>query len=464
MNKRSLHDQLEECKKIVREKEDAKLRNKERSLSAIQEEKTDKPDRQDLAKVLQGLYDSGRIDKSDLPESIYEEMMKGKKEAYVMEVHPYRIYQGKDGRYRTHVMDPDTTDKRRSVAKHTRKELIDALYDHYKALEHPEEYKRQKIKTLRDLYPVWLEHKKLQAASDNYPVRIDSDWKKFYSDDPIADVPLSKLTPLMLEEWALKKIKAFDMTKTCYNNMTIILRQGLDYAVDMDILNKNPFRRVRIDTRRLLVKPKKKEDALQVFTDEEIRKFEALAWEDFSNPGKKVYRLAPLAALFAFYTGVRVGELTGLRFSDIEGDEIHIQRMVRRNDHKVIDHTKTECGDRYIPLTSKAVEILDAAKNYHAENSPEGSDWIFSEYRRPLPSRIVEEYFAKYCTEIQTAHKSTHCARKTYTSSLIDANININTVRKVVGHSDERTTLKNYVYDRNTSAEKKRKFEDALSF
>ena len=138
--------------------------------------------------------------------------------------------------------------------------------------------------------------------------------------------------------------------------------------------------------------------------------------------------------------------------------------MVRRNDHKVIDHTKTECGDRYIPLTSKAVEILDTAKNYHAENSPEGSDWIFSEYRRPLPIRIVEEYFAKYCTEIQTAHKSTHCARKTYTSSLIDANININTVRKVVGYSDERTTLKNYVYARNTSAEKKRKFEDALSF
>ena len=53
-------------------------------------------------------------------------------------------------------------------------------------------------------------------------------------------------------------------------------------------------------------------------------------------------------------------------------------------------------------------------------------------------------------------------AAKTALSSL--PNININTVRKVVGHSDERTTLKNYVYDRNTSAEKKRKFEDALSF
>ena len=55
-------------------------------------------------------------------------------------------------------------------------------------------------------------------------------------------------------------------------------------------------------------------------------------------------------------------------------------------------------------------------------------------------------------------------SQRTFTSSLIDANINISTVRKVVGDAAERTTLRNYVYDRNTSAEKKKKFEKALEY
>ena len=63
----------------------------------------------------------------------------------------------------------------------------------------------------------------------------------------------------------------------------------------------------------MLVHPPKKADKDQVFSDKEIHTFSSNAWEDFENPGRKVYRLAPLAALFTFYTGLRVGELTGLK-------------------------------------------------------------------------------------------------------------------------------------------------------
>lgn len=70
----------------------------------------------------------------------------------------------------------------------------------------------------------------------------------------------------------------------------------------------------------------------------------------------------------------------------------------------------------------------------------------------------------KCCEQIRTPHKSTHSARKTYVSTLIDANVNINTVRKAVGHADERTTYRNYVFDRSTPAEKMKKFEAALDY
>jgi integrase len=133
---------------------------------------------------------------------------------------------------------------------------------------------------------------------------------------------------------------------------------------------------------------------------------------------------------------------------------------VERESHDVIDHAKTKTGTgRRIPLTKPALRIISACKAF-----PHESDWIFSEYERPLPSRVVEEYFAKYCKILETPQKSTHCARKTYISSLIDAGININTVREAAGHADERTTFHNYVFDRSTPKEKRDKFESAMVF
>ena len=60
-------------------------------------------------------------------------------------------------------------------------------------------------------------------------------------------------------------------------------------------------------------------------------------------------------------------------------------------------------------------------------------------------------------------YRSSHKARKTYISSLIDVGININTVRALAGHADERTTYFNYYFDRAPEDEKKRLLEAALS-
>ena len=79
---------------------------------------------------------------------------------------------------------------------------------------------------------------------------------------------------------------------------------------------------------------------------------------------------APLAIIFMFYTGLRIGELVALRESDIEGNQIHIQRQETRvfedidAEHSrmvgyaIVDHTKTEVGNRYVPLVPIAQAIL----------------------------------------------------------------------------------------------------------
>ena len=71
--------------------------------------------------------------------------------------------------------------------------------------------------------------------------------------------------------------------------------------------------------------------------------------------------------------------------------------------------------------------------------------------------------YRKYCKKIGISKKSSHKARKTYISALLDGDVNLNSVREMAGHRDERTTLANYYYDRSTDEEKLQLVEAALT-
>ena len=51
-----------------------------------------------------------------------------------------------------------------------------------------------------------------------------------------------------------------------------------------------------------------------------------------------------------------------------------------------------------------------------------------------------------------------------YNSALLDSGVNLNTARELMGHVDERTTLKNYCYDRSSESDRIERIEKALDF
>lgn len=404
-------------------------------------------------KILEFLAADGKIDLSD----VQERMNKKQRENYIFSVHPYKIYQAADGRWRTHIADTSSPEKRKVVAKTSRDTLYEFLYDHYnKANQSSEDI------TLRSLYPDWLEYKRLHTNAETYISRIETDWKTYYTNTSIVEIPIVRLDKLTLDTWAHKLIQDNNMTKTQYYNVTVIMRQMLLYAVDKELLESSPFSKVKIDGKRLFRKAKKKPDYTQVFLKEEIEPLCELAWEDF-KAGKSKYKLAPLAVIFQMQTGLRIGEVCAVTYQDIEHEDyIHIQRMLRRDTSTIVNHTKTDCGDREVYLTQKARKLITTAKEYQKNMGLDSNGYIFSVSGEPLPEHAVAYLYRKYCKKMGIIQKSSHKARKTYISSLIDGQININTIREMAGHSDERTTLKNYVFDRSTPAEKKAKIEAAL--
>ena len=383
-----------------------------------------------------------------------------------LEKHAFDIWQGADSRWRTYLPDDTAKNKRRLIAKSTREKIETEIITYYKELNKSKQ--KEKI-TLRSFYQTWLDYKKLKSSSSLYIRRIHSDWEKFYLNDSLIDVPLVKLTFDMLEEWALKKIRVNKMTKTQYYNMAVIIRQSLDYAVQKGILPENLFQRVKID-RKLFHCKKKPEDSTQVFLTDEQARIEKKAYADFVETG----HVACLAVLLHFQTGLRVGEMVAIRKSDISGNYLHVQRMEVKVTEQlpdgswgpqtfdIVEHVKSSAGDRQVYLSTKAREIISLIEKSNQEHGYKDEDFLFLNKNGRIHERSIDCRLRKYCNQLGIKEKGAHKTRKTYISTLIDANININEIRKQVGHEDERTTYRNYCFNRMTQADTENLFEKAL--
>ncbi|MBR4862065.1 MAG: site-specific integrase [Firmicutes bacterium] len=202
---------------------------------------------------------------------------------------------------------------------------------------------------------------------------------------------------------------------------------------------------------------------MQVFTVEEVEALYQAAWDDFLDNRMTIHKLSPLAVMFQFQTGIRIGELCAVRYEDIEDSEIFIDRMFRYETNEIVEYTKGKGEGRYVPLTSEAKMLIAAAREFQHERGMSETGYIFSVNDEPLSYYSVRKRYEKYCKVIGTYNKSSHKSRMTYVSALIDGGVNINTVREIAGHADEKTTYRNYCYDRKTNPERIALIEQALS-
>lgn len=303
---------------------------------------------------------------------------------------------------------------------------------------------------------------------------IDELWKRFYINDPIVDRPLVELDECTLDMWAHSLIKDRALGKRQYYNMAIIIRQSLDLAKKKGIVTTNAFNNFKVDYK--LFKPsEKKPDATQVFLTDEQPLIEQEAYKDFQNTQKTACLAIPLL----FQTGLRVSEIVALRWSDIDEEQensIHIQRMEAKTYEKkddgtwsnpkrvVIPRTKSIQGNRNVYLTTVAKEILEQIRLCNERKGYDNTGYIFMNENGRVTAPSLDKRIRRYCRKIGISEKGLHKIRKTYISTLIDAeDININFIREQVGHADERTTYGNYCFNRKPKSLTAQSMEKALA-
>ena len=397
-------------------------------------------------------------------EDVLEIMARAQKDK-ILEAHAYPTWTNKRGMLVTYVSDDTKPNGRRQIAATTQDKLNDKIYQAYMAAESKS---KSKSLTLRQLYPDWLKHK-ARVTSEATADRNNTDWNRYYAKDPIVDEPMISLSKNKLQEWVSTLTKEKHMNRTQFGNFSSIIRQMYAYAKDEELIPYNPFEDVQIVWSKL-PKPQRKPDEELIFFSDEADRMINYCWEQYRKNRQRVQIFAPLSIVFAFYTGVRLGELVALRFADINRDGITVQRMLNAS-NEVVPRTKGTEGPvtRIVPLTPKAREIIEEVSRRKKEMGLPTNGYIFAFDDEPnkdserLMHRI-KNAILDYCDEFMMLRRSMHDVRRTFISKCIDDGMSIKTVMNMVGHQHVETTEANYLCDMKRIRERTAELERALCY
>lgn len=167
------------------------------------------------------------------------------------------------------------------------------------------------------------------------------------------------------------------------------------------------------------------------------------------------------AILLCLYTGLRLGELCALKWSDIDCEHrlIKVSSTVQRlpaaegSAKTVLLETapKSEFSRREIPLSSAAMEMLARFEGR--------GEYVFGG-SRPVEPRTMQNHFKRLVRELGMPDKNFHMLRHTFATNCIEGGTDVKSLSEILGHSDVQITLNRYVHP---SMDTKRRHIDALS-
>lgn len=174
----------------------------------------------------------------------------------------------------------------------------------------------------------------------------------------------------------------------------------------------------------------------------------------------KLFRNIRNERLFpAFYllvkTGMRRGELLGLKWEDIEleAGRLYIKRSLVKTNAKGVQFSepKTARSRRMIPLNVEVVKVLrehrtrqDEEKQKLGENYQDSGMVFCREDGVPIYPDVLNGYFNRYLAKAGLPHYRVHDLRHTFATLMLKEDVHAKIVQDILGHASISTTLDIY--------------------
>ncbi len=401
----------------------------------------------DASAILQFAAKQGKLDVGAMLDK-----MNNMEREEILKKHKYAItHWQKAGKeyYCTYLPNPNPGGRRICKKRRTLEELQNIIIEFYKSQE-----RHIRFETVwREYIDQKLEYGEIQKSSYD---RYNNDFDRYFvsREHNLKQKLFINITSDDLERFIKTAIKELGLTQKSYEGLRTIIRGTFKYG------KKHHYTSLSITEffgdlelpRNIFSQPLKEVDA-EVFREDEVPVIKDVLWKHAT--------IRDLGILLTFETGLRVGELSALKASDIDGRVIRVRRTEvkeRGADHKWIfvikEHAKTAAGARDLIIPSTAQGLIKAiiTLNPHGE-------YLFEEDGHRIISNAFNKRLAAICKQAGLPVRSMHKIRKTYGTVLVDSGMDDKLIQEQMGHRDIETTRKYYYYS-NKSLENKEKQVD----
>lgn len=278
--------------------------------------------------------------------------------------------------------------------------------------------------TLREWIPAWLNAYKLGTIKERSYHQIELLARRFPAD--LMDMELADIKPMHLQKFVNDFSQG--VSKSYMDKMRVLLHGVFSDALDNGFIARDPSAKLRIPS--VIEKPR------ESFTEDEAHKIVTFAM-DYR------YRRVAVAILVLLFTGIRRGELLGLKWSDITDNTLSVRRGVYQVGGKAMveDYkAKTSKSLRTLPLMPEVAHLVQAL--------PHCGEFVFGTGTGTLwhPRNFSRDY-AKFFKALREEYPevrtlSAHCCRHSFATLTLASGADVRIVQQLLGHSDINTTAR----------------------
>lgn len=239
----------------------------------------------------------------------------------------------------------------------------------------------------------------------------------------IGDLELSTITTEDIQQFLTDRK---DLAKNTLHTMLVLISEVLDAAVEDKLIERNPAA-----SKRVFI-PSEKKSERAALTREQLLEIIRMI-DSLDNPMQKRF------ISLVLFTGMRRGEVLGLRWEDINVEEgmISVSRAVSYTTNQPILSTpKTKNGIRKIPLDPQLLRLLQ----------PLESTGFIIGGETPLTKTVFVRMFNQIREKIDLHGATPHVFRHSYLSMLNQAGVDPKTIQAIGGHGNIMMTFNRYVH------------------
>lgn len=288
--------------------------------------------------------------------------------------------------------------------------------------------------TYGSYFKEWLSNR--DNIADSTRDMYDS-YFRTHIEDSIGSVPLSKLTPLDIQRFN-KEMRDKGLSDEMVKRVYSVINASLNAAVKMELITKNVADKVE--------KPKIKRRERSIWNNESIQHVL------MKSRGETRYWIAIFLAVM---TGMRQGEILGLKWIDVDfgKNQIYVRRNLKKDKSGFTD-LKTEKSRRVIAISPLTRQVLDEQlSRISIEKDSLGSEYqdnelvVCTSKGTPAKATKVLHAWKVLCERYKPAHEPNitfHDLRHQSASIMLNEGVDIRVVSRRLGHSTVTTTLDVY--------------------